>query len=88
MYGYGDAACPAALVHAPVAVVPTPFPRTSFEKAKRAARLFNLVTDRITRDHEYLERTLSSAAAIDDFTVVLCVPAVLITQAPHAVCSG
>lgn len=69
VYGFGDVDCPAALVHAPIAVLPSPFPRSSFEKARQAMHLFNTVTDRITRDKDYLTRTLSSAAALDSFTV-------------------
>lgn len=69
VYGYGGGKCTAALVHAPVAVLPTPFPRGSFQKAQRAMQAFNLVTDRITRDPTYLQQTLASAAALDEFTV-------------------
>ncbi|KAK9802971.1 hypothetical protein WJX73_001532 [Symbiochloris irregularis] len=71
VYGYGGGKCAVALVHAPVAVLPTPFPRASFEKAQRAMQAFNLVTDRITRDPTYLQQTLASAAALDKFTANL-----------------
>ena len=58
-----------ALVHAPLTVRPTPFPRASFEKAKRAATVFNTLIDRVSRDAEYLQRTLALAAEYDEFTV-------------------
>ena len=35
-------------------------------------QIFNLVTDRVTRDSEYLQQTLSSAAEQDEFTVLFC----------------
>lgn len=69
MYGFGDSGCEAALIHAPIAVLPSPFPRDSFDKARRAMQLFNQVTDRITQNSDYLQQTLASAAAQDDFTV-------------------
>jgi hypothetical protein len=58
-----------ALVHAPLTVRPTPFPRASFEKAKRAATVFNTLIDRVSRDAEYLQNTLALAADHDEFTV-------------------
>ena len=60
-----------ALVHAPLTVRPTPFPRASFEKAKRAATVFNTLIDRVSREAEYLQKTLALAAEHDDFTVRL-----------------
>lgn len=71
VYGFGDSGCEAALIHAPIAVLPSPFPRDSFDKARRAMQLFNQVTDRITQNSDYLQQTLASAAAQDDFTAKL-----------------
>ena len=69
MYGLGiqDPTC--AIVHAPLTVLPTPFPRESFARAKRAMTVFNLVMDAVSRDADYLQRTLAKAAQFDDFTV-------------------
>ena len=67
--GLGSEDTPAALVHAPLTVRPSPFPRASFEKAKRAATVFNTLIDRVSRDSEYLQQTLALAAEHDDFTV-------------------
>ena len=58
-----------AIVHAPVTLQPTPFPRASFQKAKQAAGLFNLLIDRVAQDDEYLQKTLALAAEYDEFTV-------------------
>lgn len=52
-----------------MAVMPTPFPRASFTKAKRAAIVFNTLIDRVSRDDSYLQKTLALAAEYDDFTV-------------------
>ena len=69
MVGLGDEKVPVALVHAPLAVHPTPFPLASFEKACRAAEPFNKLVDRVAADSGYLQATLAPAARVDDFTV-------------------
>ena len=70
--GLGDEQRPHALVHAPLAVIPVPFPRDSFEKAKAAMRVFNALIDRVAGDGAYLRATLRPAAEFDDFTVRSC----------------
>ena len=57
------------IVHAPLAVMPMPFPRASFMKAKRAATVFNKLIDRVSLDAQYLQSTLAAAAKFDHFTV-------------------
>ena len=69
MVGLGDERRPQALVHAPLAVVPVPFPRRSFEQAYAAAPVFNALVDAVARDGAYLRATLRPAAEFDDFTV-------------------
>ena len=69
MVGLGDERRPQALVHAPLAVVPVPFPRRSFEQAYTAAPVFNALVDAVARDGAYLRATLRPAAEFDDFTV-------------------
>ena len=65
--GLEDPAC--AVCHAPLTVLPTPFPSDSFAKAKRAMTVFNYVMDSVSRDADYLQQTLKAAAQHDDFTV-------------------
>ena len=60
---------PLATMHAPLTVLPAPFPRDSFEKAKSAMEVFNKLIDKVAQDDEYLQATLRSAAEYDDFTV-------------------
>ena len=67
--GAGSDDVPVAIVHAPLTVRPSRFPRASFEKAKRAATVFNSLIDRVSRDSDYLQKTLALAAEHDDFTV-------------------
>lgn len=68
LVGLGDKERPYALTHAPISVVPVPFPRDSFEKARAAMQVFNKLIDRVSRDGEYLQHTLQPAAEFDDFT--------------------
>lgn len=75
MVGLGkEGVSSSAIVHAPVTVRPTPFPRKSFEKAKKAATVFNLLIDRVASDDDYLQKTLALAAKHDDFTVGTVLP--------------
>lgn len=69
--GAGVADKPLATVHAPLTVLPTQFPRGSFEKAKAAMQVFNTLIDRVSRDEDYLQTTLRPAAEYDDFTAKL-----------------
>lgn len=68
MVGLGDEQRPYALTHAPISVVPVPFPRGSFQKAQAAMTIFNKLIDRVSQDGEYLQKTLGPAAEYDDFT--------------------
>ncbi len=69
LVGLGDDGRPRAAVHAPISVLPVPFPRDSFEKAKKAMQIFNTLIDRVSRDGAYLRSTLRAAAEFDEFTV-------------------
>ncbi|CAL5223694.1 g6247 [Coccomyxa viridis] len=71
LVGLGDDGRPRAAVHAPISVLPVPFPRDSFEKAKKAMQIFNTLIDRVSRDGAYLRSTLRAAAEFDEFTARL-----------------
>ena len=71
MVGAGPGAPEAAVMHAPLAVLPTPFPAGAFQRARDAAAPFNTLTDRVAADGAYLQSTLAAAAQYDDFTVGL-----------------
>lgn len=60
---------PLAVVHAPLTVLPTPFPEKSFRKAVGSMKAFNTLIDNVACDDEYLQTTLRPAAEYDEFTV-------------------
>ncbi|KAJ1815595.1 Glutathione synthetase [Coemansia sp. RSA 2599] len=58
----------ASLVPAPVALAPSPIPRVEFEKVVHLQPVLNRLFDRISRDDEFLDRTLESLGTSDEFT--------------------
>ena len=65
--GLSQPAC--ATVHAPLALLPVPYPRDTFLQAKQAALAFNSMVDAVSRDEAYLQIVLAAAAQEDEFTV-------------------
>lgn len=59
------------VVHAPVALLPTPFPKELFDQAIGLATVFNDITDSIGQDADFLQQTLRSAGETDPFTAGL-----------------
>jgi hypothetical protein len=68
--GVSQPAC--ATVHAPLALLPVPYPRDTFLQAKQAALAFNSMVDAVSRDEPYLQTVLAAAAQEDEFTVRGC----------------
>ena len=58
----------ASFTHAPVAVLPTPFPRDVFELAVKVSPLFASLSDAVSRDDAFLRETLAGVILTDDFT--------------------
>ena len=56
-YSSGSPA-PSASVHAPVSILPTPFPRRLFEEAQRIQRIYNILYSRVSRDFSFLDRVM------------------------------
>lgn len=71
IYGAGLDSPASAVVHAPLALLPTPYPRGPFEQAVQAAPIFNILMDAIAAEDEYLQSVLAAAAVQDDFTAAL-----------------
>lgn len=69
LVGAGLSEPAAAVVHAPMSLLPVPYPRETLLRAQQAAEVFNLVVDRVSQDEEYLQTVLAPAAQYDDFTV-------------------
>ena len=85
LVGAGVPDKPLATMHAPLTVLPAPFPRSSFEKAKCAMEVFNDLIDKVAKDDQYLQDTLQSAGEYDDFTVSCLTSSLFL--APSAVMS-
>lgn len=71
VYGAGLADLPAALVPAPVSLLPVAYPRATFQLACAAATAFNALADAVAHDDAYLAAALAPAAAHDPFTARL-----------------
>lgn len=61
----------AAIIHAPLALTPVPYPRARFELAQKVMPLFNSLVDAVAADEPYLRRVLGAAAQHDAFTARL-----------------
>lgn len=47
------------MVHVPLALLPTPFPRQAFVQALELATLFNILVDRVSQDSQFLQEALA-----------------------------
>lgn len=54
--------------HAPFALNPYRFPSLSFNKSMKLATIFNTLMDKVSRDNEWLQRTLQNTGVSDEFT--------------------
>ncbi|GIL90454.1 hypothetical protein Vretifemale_18104 [Volvox reticuliferus] len=57
-----------AVIHAPLSLMPVPYPRGRFELAQQVMPLLNRLVDAVADDEGYLESTLGPAALYDTFT--------------------
>ncbi|KAK2465274.1 hypothetical protein APHAL10511_002628 [Amanita phalloides] len=61
---------PASAIHAPFALLPSPFPRALFVEAKKLQRLFNVLYAQIAMDDEFLDTFMGAEhglGRVDDF---------------------
>ncbi|KAF5382619.1 hypothetical protein D9615_002766 [Tricholomella constricta] len=61
---------PESAIHAPLALFPSPFPRSLFEHAQRLQHIYNVLYARIAQDEEFLDRimgTENGVGKVDDF---------------------
>lgn len=54
--------------HAPVSLLPNPFPRTAFENCQRVQPIINQLMDKISRDKSTVMDRLSATCKADPFT--------------------
>ncbi|KAL9320306.1 hypothetical protein ACSQ67_012145 [Phaseolus vulgaris] len=59
------------LVHAPVALLPTPFTENQWSEATELAPIFNELVDRVSLDATFLQQALSRTKKADEFTARL-----------------
>jgi len=59
------------MVHVPLALLPTPFPRQAFVQALELATHFNILVDRVSRDSQFLQEALARTRKADSFTARL-----------------
>ncbi|CAG9570936.1 unnamed protein product [Danaus chrysippus] len=56
---------------APFVLLPSPFPRTEFNKAVELQPILNELMHKVAHDDEFLEKTLQNALQVDEFTANL-----------------
>jgi glutathione synthase len=54
--------------HAPLSLVPSSFPRASFDFIKSIQPIFNILVDKVSRDKDFIMSTLQIVSESDDFT--------------------
>lgn len=61
---------PNAAIHAPLSLIPSPLPRSIFDKALRLQRSYNVLYSRIAMDFAFLDRVMGAevgAGKVDNF---------------------
>lgn len=58
---------PTSTIAAPLSLLPSPFPRTEYEKARRLQVVYNALYARIALDTGFLDRVMESVAPVDAF---------------------
>ena len=62
---------PTSAIHAPLSLLPAPFPQALFEKVKRLQAVYNVLYARIALDTEFLDNIMGEGggvADVDSFT--------------------
>lgn len=62
---------PTSAIHAPIALFPSPFPRTLFQHAQRLQSTYNVLYARVATDVAFLDRVMGEAEGVgkvDEFT--------------------
>eukprot|EP00762_Andalucia_godoyi_P005711 ANDGO_06470.mRNA.1 Glutathione synthetase len=57
--------------HLPLSVTPSVLPRSEYERAVKMAPAWSILVDRISRDHDFIKRSLEQVVKYDDFTARL-----------------
>lgn len=62
---------PTSVIHAPLALFPSPFPRNLFHHAQRLQRTYNILYARVASDVDFLDRVMGEVEGVgkvDEFT--------------------
>ncbi|ORX50547.1 glutathione synthase [Hesseltinella vesiculosa] len=57
----------AAVIHAPLALYPTPFPRHEFVKAKELQQPWNSLIHKMSQDNDLIQEVMETLSNVDDF---------------------
>lgn len=55
---------PAAAIHAPLALFPSPIPRDLFQLAQRLQRIYNVLYARIAMDNDFLDQVMGAVEGV------------------------
>ncbi|KAF8635932.1 hypothetical protein AX15_000103 [Amanita polypyramis BW_CC] len=58
---------PSSAIHAPLTLLPSPFPRKLFLEAKRLQKTYNILYARIAMDVDFLDNLMGTVANVDEF---------------------
>ncbi len=67
----GQPPAPSSAIHAPIALFPSPIPRTLFERGQRLQHIYNVLYARIAMDEAFLDKVMGEvegAGRVDSFT--------------------
>lgn len=65
--GFSPSQMPESAIHAPFALLPSPFPRQLFRQAQRIQSIYNVLYARIAMDWTFLDRVMGDVGTVDDF---------------------
>ncbi|KAL4080603.1 hypothetical protein J3A83DRAFT_4422567 [Scleroderma citrinum] len=55
---------PPSAVHAPISLIPSPFPRSIFERAQRLQSLYNILYGRVSMDDDFLDKVMGAVEGV------------------------
>lgn len=62
---------PTSAVPAPLSLLPSPFPRSEYDKARRLQVVYNALYARVALDEAFLDRVMAGVARVDSFQAEL-----------------
>lgn len=56
-----------SVIAAPLSLLPTPFPRSEYVRARNIQKAYNALYARVALDWEFIDRVMSQVAEVDEF---------------------